>query len=877
MDEKQNSRQPAARIPEGGDVLPRQTSDMVPGFQRHAATPVIEFDKAAAHATLNRMARQNLRWIAASLLVIYLAVLGGRLLRGADLASPSALLPAITAVLFGVQAVLYWYWQPPLRWVHPLTTGMLALALLNILYNLYTTEDFAFNTNLLLLLAGSAFCLYLWPWHSLMVVLIGVGWLGTLILADLPSTDALEHGFHLGVVGTVAVVIQAVRYHTLMNLTRLRQADQEQRISLQDAIQRAQRSEDRLKMFSEATSEGIVMHANGVIIDANPRLLAMFGYELPEVLGRSVLDFLEPAARPAAEFNMIAQVEKPYESTGARKDGTLIPIEIRARTAHYQGKDVRLGVIRDISAYRRTEQALESVLFRTEVLYQVSQALLTVHDLPQVMQVITDSAEAVLNTSRVALIMLDVAERRVTHIVHSGTKADHIIDVDFDELMEGLTGWVLRECKPAFSPGGEPDDRESPAVQRRRKETNCGDIIVVPLTCQGEIAGTLTAIADADDSGFNPQDMEMLTVLANQASAALDNARLVASLRTSEAKFSKTFSASPVPMFITHLDDGRFLDVNDSFLRVVEYERADIINHTADELDLWVMADQLNPVLFTSNGLRDYEVTFRKRSGSTGILLMSTELIVFGTTPALLCIARDITTRKRFEAEREVLITELDAFSYTVAHDLKNPLALMLGYAEVLRTERDISDDVQFYAEQISNGAQKMHSIIDELLLLARLRHGKAVETEPLDMAQIVDETCDRLINLIDKYQPEIVFPTGWPAATGYAPWVEEVWVNYMSNALKYGGRPPRIELGAQPAADGMIRFWVRDNGPGLTDEQLAELFKPFTQLKQVVVGGGHGLGLSIVQRIIERLGGQVGVESVLGQGSTFYFTLPAA
>jgi two-component system sensor histidine kinase/response regulator len=108
-----------------------------------------------------------------------------------------------------------------------------------------------------------------------------------------------------------------------------------------------------------------------------------------------------------------------------------------------------------------------------------------------------------------------------------------------------------------------------------------------------------------------------------------------------------------------------------------------------------------------------------------------------------------------------------------------------------------------------------------------------------------------------------------------------------MSNALKYGGQPPRVELGAHllpsvPSDDGeeekgrMGCFWIRDNGRGLTPEEQARLFTPFTRLDQVSAKG-HGLGLSIVRRIVEKMGGQVGVESQVGEGSTFSFTLPLA
>ena len=109
----------------------------------------------------------------------------------------------------------------------------------------------------------------------------------------------------------------------------------------------------------------------------------------------------------------------------------------------------------------------------------------------------------------------------------------------------------------------------------------------------------------------------------------------------------------------------------------------------------------------------------------------------------------------------------------------------------------------------------------------------------------------------------------------GHAPWVEEVWVNYISNAIKYGGQPPRVELGADVLADGAVRLWVADNGAGLPPDVHARLFTPFSRLDQIRARG-HGLGLSIVRRIVEKMGGQVGVQSGAAGtiGCRFYFTL---
>ena len=223
---------------------------------------------------------------------------------------------------------------------------------------------------------------------------------------------------------------------------------------------------------------------------------------------------------------------------------------------------------------------------------------------------------------------------------------------------------------------------------------------------------------------------------------------------------------------------------------------------------------------------------------------------------------------------------ELDAFADTVAHDLKNPLSLALGFAELLHADHEKMSDEEIgdLTKKIVRFGNKVDAILDELLLLARAREAE-VKTRSLDMGSIVAEALERMGQVIEEVEAEIILPETWPVVIGYAPWVEEVWVNYINNALKYGGERPRVEVGADvgQGADvpqGMARFWVRDDGPGIAPEDQARLFTPFERLGHVRAEG-HGLGLSIVERIVKRLNGRVSVKSQPGHGSTFYFTLP--
>ncbi len=219
---------------------------------------------------------------------------------------------------------------------------------------------------------------------------------------------------------------------------------------------------------------------------------------------------------------------------------------------------------------------------------------------------------------------------------------------------------------------------------------------------------------------------------------------------------------------------------------------------------------------------------------------------------------------------------ELDAYAHTVAHDLKSPLSSIIGFSDLLEKRYDTisMDKLSYYCSIIAQNGRKIANIVDALLLLASVRKVDEVPTEDLNLADMMQNIQRRLADAIIESNAEIITPDFWPTVVSYQPWVEEIFVNYISNAIKYGGIPPRVEVGARELPEGYAYFWVHDNGKGLTSEEQGRLFTPFTRLDQVNVKG-YGLGLSIVQRIAEKLNGGVGVESEVGQGSTFYFTLP--
>jgi len=296
--------------------------------------------------------------------------------------------------------------------------------------------------------------------------------------------------------------------------------------------------------------------------------------------------------------------------------------------------------------------------------------------------------------------------------------------------------------------------------------------------------------------------------------------------------------------------------------------------------------DRYRPFGYTFPVNATTELEMKDRDGIHRTVEMRVSSIDWQQQQANLILLRDISEQKRaalaleqYARELEVHIEDLDAFAHTVAHNLKAPLTHIILAADLLDLNKNsMSVDGSHYVATIVNYGRKMTEIIDDLLLLAEVRSREDLLLLPLNMTRLSHDVELRLKSLITQYNGRVIIANAevWPQVIGYSPWLEEVWINYITNGLKYGGRPPRLEIGCTALPNGMARFWVRDNGDGITLDEQQALFQPFFRLQTPSVDD-HGLGLSIVRRIIEKLGGEVHVESKIGEGSEFSFTLPIA
>jgi len=664
-----------------------------------------------------------------------------------------------------------------------------------------------------------------------------------------------------------------------------------------------QQSEKTARAILNASTDSIfLLDLDGNILAANEIGAQRFGKEVDEIIGLCSYDLMEPdvAAKRKAHFEDVIRTGKPMrledEHRGVYFDSTIYPI------SNEQGEVTRLAIFaRDTTDRKRMEETLRKRNRELALINQVSQALSSTLNPDKVLTVAMKEVCSILDVIAASIWLVDPKTDELV--------CQHAIGPKNSEVRgwrlppgEGLAGWVAHHGQSLIVPDAQVDEHHCKEVDQRTG-LDLRSIISAPLKIEQNVIGVLQVV-DTEVGRFSERDLRLLEPLAASAAIAFENARLYEhaqqeiaerkraekALRESEAQLWDLYENAPSAYFSVGAD-GLIRRCNKRAIELLGYPREEMVGKPVFELytDTPQGKDKASRIFerFVDGvQISDEELQMQKADGAPLWVSLTVNAIrdADGRIVESRSMLVDITKRKQAEKalrqyaiELEARNEELDAFAHTVAHDLKSPLGLILGYSEMLEQERDTmsGETLGDLLRTTKRTALTMSNIIDELLLLSELRH-REVQTRPLDMADIVAEAQRRLMGMIEKHRAEIVLPESWPAALGYGPWVEEVWANYLSNAIKYGGQPPHVELGATSQPDGTVRFWVRDNGPGLTPKEQARLFTPFTRLDQARAKG-HGLGLSIVRRIVEKLNGQVEVESEVGKGCLFTFILPSA
>ena len=222
---------------------------------------------------------------------------------------------------------------------------------------------------------------------------------------------------------------------------------------------------------------------------------------------------------------------------------------------------------------------------------------------------------------------------------------------------------------------------------------------------------------------------------------------------------------------------------------------------------------------------------------------------------------------------------KLNAFAQTLVADLHQPLKLMAGYHRMIRHCLQQSGDEQAiqYISEVEQNRHEMISTIDALLLLNEEQSD--ITLNPLNMAIITATAIEKSTYEINKHAGDITQPTQWPTVMGCSDWIEKVWESLIKHGLRQGGRPAKVELGAEPPRNGFVRFWMRTNGIKPSQQRQEQMILPFTQdLSQQKKTGNndeYDLSLSAAHHVIKKCGGTMGLLTPERQGHLLYFTLP--
>jgi len=332
--------------------------------------------------------------------------------------------------------------------------------------------------------------------------------------------------------------------------------------------------------------------------------------------------------------------------------------------------------------------------------------------------------------------------------------------------------------------------------------------------------------------------------------------------------------------------DGRYLFVNSQFQAVFGVRRQDVIGRVDHDVLPREAADMMSAIdraVMEGRTPRELEESITEADGEHTWLSLKFPLIDdLGTPYGLCCVATDITQRKeQDEALRRAIEAavvanrELEAFSYSVAHDLRAPLRSIDGFSQVLLEELGdrLDPQGQKYLGYVRESAQHMGQLIDDLLGLARVSRGD-LHRGPVDLSA----TCRCIAERLQASEParlvEFTIEDG-VVADGDERLLRAVLENLLGNAWKFTGKRPlaRIEFGARPEPR-PATYFVRDTGAGFDMAYVDKLFGTFQRLHRTSEFEGTGIGLATVHRIVSRHGGRVWAEGEVDRGATFYFTL---
>ncbi|HCE56560.1 MAG TPA: hypothetical protein DER09_01890 [Prolixibacteraceae bacterium] len=377
---------------------------------------------------------------------------------------------------------------------------------------------------------------------------------------------------------------------------------------------------------------------------------------------------------------------------------------------------------------------------------------------------------------------------------------------------------------------------------------------------------------------------QLLFTLLTFSLILMFNGRLNRQISFEEEKFSKAFQITPYAILLTRLSDGKIYEVNDGFLSLSGYTKNEVIGKTTNELNLYVYSgerERIVGLLSAEQKLKDIEITFRKKSGELLIGLVSAELLDINYEVSILTTIYDLTQRKELENQLVEMNATKDKFFSIIAHDLKTPVSNVLGFSNLLNEELNSFDgnEIAQYVSLINTSARQTLNLLDNLLQWSMMQQGKILfDPKKIILSELVQDVIETVtensnqkhISVTSQVHEKLI-------VTADENMLKTLLRNLLQNAVKFTNPGGKVVVSAIEIDKG-IQVSVADNGVGIEKENLGKLFDIGSAYTTRGTNNekGTGLGLILCKEFVEKHGGRIWVNSTLGVGSSFTFSLPA-
>ncbi len=513
-----------------------------------------------------------------------------------------------------------------------------------------------------------------------------------------------------------------------------------------------------------------------------------------------------------------------------------------------------------------------------ELIYNISRELTSALDLHTVLERILFLSTSNVGAERGSVIVVDEnLQPEDVALVYEGRLVPFTTQEVKSTLEQGLAGWVTRNRKPVLV----KDTSQEPRWLRRPDDaverSGAKSAICVPILVRERLVGVLTIVHETPGS-FTDEHLALIQSIADQAGIAVYNAQLYESLQIARQRYQELFEDSIDPILVTSLD-GKIQESNRqaAFLSGRTHE-------TLKSASIWDLqeknADWLQDHMQTvqSGETLHYESVFYPLNRAALPIEFYVRKVSFNGQDLLQWIIRDLTERKQLDTLRD----DLNAMIY---HDLRAPLANIVSSLDMLRTLKETSGEEDQVSQQVLSIAfrstERMQRLISSLLDINRLEAGQPITVRTaVQVIPLLHEALESIQPVTTSKRQKVQVDT-----RGSLPdlWVDEdmirrVLINLLENAAKFTPMDGRVTLGSEEEHDShgnWVRFWVQDTGPGIPESAQETIFQKFTRLNLEHLSKGLGLGLAFCKLAVQAHGGKIWVESKIGAGSRFIFTVP--